>query len=58
LLEAVEGAGASVRSLEFEEEGDTRRVDLRVRIERDRSAATLLDALTQAQDVKGARWNP
>jgi putative Mg2+ transporter-C (MgtC) family protein len=58
LLEAVEGAGALVRSLEFEEEGETRRVDLRVRIERGRSAATLLDALTQAQDVKGARWNP
>jgi putative Mg2+ transporter-C (MgtC) family protein len=58
LLEAVEGAGALVRSLEFEEEGDTRRVDLRVRIARDRSAATLLDALAQAQDVKGARWNP
>jgi putative Mg2+ transporter-C (MgtC) family protein len=58
LLEAVEGAGALVRSLEFEEEGDSRRVDLRVRIERGRSAATLLDALTQAQDVKGARWNP
>jgi putative Mg2+ transporter-C (MgtC) family protein len=58
LLEAVEGAGALVRSLEFEEEGDSRRVDLRVRIERGRSAATVLDALTQAQDVKGARWNP
>ena len=58
LLEAVEGAGAVVRSLEFEEEGETRRVDLRVRIERGRSAATVLDALTQAQDVKGARWNP
>ena len=58
LLEAVEGAGALVRSLEFEEEGETRRVDLRVRIDRGRSAATLLDALAQAQDVKGARWNP
>jgi putative Mg2+ transporter-C (MgtC) family protein len=58
LLEAVEGAGAVVRSLEFEEEGDSRRVDLRVRIARGRSAAHLLDALTRAQDVKGARWNP
>jgi putative Mg2+ transporter-C (MgtC) family protein len=58
VLEAVEDTGAVVRSLEFEEEGDTRRVDLRVRIERGRSAATLLDALTRAQDVKGARWNP
>jgi putative Mg2+ transporter-C (MgtC) family protein len=58
LLEAVEGAGATVRSLEFEEEGDTRRVDMRVQIERGRSAAPLLDALTRAQDVRGARWNP
>jgi putative Mg2+ transporter-C (MgtC) family protein len=58
VLEAVEDAGADVRSLEFEEEGDTRRVDMRVRIEGGRSAAALLDALTRAQDVKGARWNP
>ena len=58
VLEAVEGAGANVRSLEFEEEGDTRRLDLRVQIKSGRSAAALLDALTRAQDVKGARWNP
>jgi putative Mg2+ transporter-C (MgtC) family protein len=58
VLEAVEGAGALVRSLEFQEEGDTRRVDMRVRIERGRTAAALLDALTRAEDVKGARWNP
>ncbi len=58
VLEAVEGAGAMVRSLEFEEKGDTRRVDLRVRIERGRTPAALLDALMKAPDVKGARWNP
>ncbi len=58
ILEAVEEAGAVVRSLEFEEEGDTRRVDMRVRIERGRSAAELIDAMTRAEDVKGARWNP
>jgi putative Mg2+ transporter-C (MgtC) family protein len=58
VLEAVEDAGAVVRSLEFEEEGDTRRVDMRVRIERGRSAAELIDAMTRAEDVKGARWNP
>jgi putative Mg2+ transporter-C (MgtC) family protein len=57
LLEAVEAAGAEVRSLEFEEEGDSRRVDMRVHIERG-SAAALLDALTRTEDVKGARWNP
>jgi putative Mg2+ transporter-C (MgtC) family protein len=58
VLEAVEGAGAAVRSLEFEEEGDTRRVDMRVRIERGREAAEVIDALTQAHAVRGARWNP
>jgi putative Mg2+ transporter-C (MgtC) family protein len=58
VLGAVEGAGAIVRSLEFEEEGDRRRVDLRVRIERGSSAAELIDALTRAHAVKGARWNP
>jgi putative Mg2+ transporter-C (MgtC) family protein len=58
VLEAVEAAGTRVRSLEFEEEGDTRRVDMRVRLEGGRGAAALLDALTRTQDVKGARWNP
>ena len=58
VLGAVEGAGAIVRSLEFEEEGDRRRVDLRVQIERGHSAAELIDALTHAHAVKGARWNP
>ena len=32
VLEAVENAGADVSSLEFEEEGDRRRVDVRVRL--------------------------
>jgi putative Mg2+ transporter-C (MgtC) family protein len=58
VLACVEEAGAAVRSLEFEEEGDTRRIDMRVRIASGRSAAALLDALTRTQDVKGARWNP
>jgi putative Mg2+ transporter-C (MgtC) family protein len=58
VLEAVEEAGAQVRSLEFEEEGDVRRVDMRVRIQSGRSAAELLDALTRTHQVKGARWNP
>jgi putative Mg2+ transporter-C (MgtC) family protein len=58
VLTAVEEAGAAVRSLEFEEEGDTRRVDMRVRLEGGRGAAALLDALSRTQDVKGARWNP
>ena len=58
VLEAVEAAGASVHSLEFEEEGDRRRVDMRVRMARGRDAAALIDALTRAHAVKGARWNP
>jgi len=58
VLEAVENAGADVSSLEFEEEGDSRRVDLRVRLGSGRTAAQLIDALTQAEAVRGARWNP
>jgi putative Mg2+ transporter-C (MgtC) family protein len=58
VLEAVEKAGADVTSLEFEEEGDRRRVDLSVRLGTGRTAAELIDALTQAEAVRGARWNP
>jgi putative Mg2+ transporter-C (MgtC) family protein len=58
VLAAVERVGADVSSLEFEEEGDRRRVDVRVRLGTGRTAAELIDALTQAQDVRGARWNP
>ncbi|HET8652042.1 MAG TPA: MgtC/SapB family protein [Gaiellaceae bacterium] len=58
VLEAVERAGADVSSLEFEEEGDRRHVDLRVRLGGGRTAAELIDALTQAEAVRGARWNP
>jgi putative Mg2+ transporter-C (MgtC) family protein len=58
VLEAVERAGANVRSLEFEEEGDRRRIDLHVRLGTERTAAELIDALTQAEQVRGARWNP
>lgn len=58
VLQAVEGAGADVSALEFEEEGDRRRVDMRVRLGSGRSAAELIDALARAEDVRGARWNP
>jgi putative Mg2+ transporter-C (MgtC) family protein len=58
VLEAVEQAGAQVSALEFEDEGDRRRVDVRVRLRTGRSAAELIDALSQAEDVRGARWNP
>jgi putative Mg2+ transporter-C (MgtC) family protein len=58
VLEAVERTGADVRTLEFEEEGDRRRVDMRVRLGSGRTAAELIDSLTKAEDVRGARWNP
>jgi putative Mg2+ transporter-C (MgtC) family protein len=58
VLDAVERAGADVRGLEFQEEGDRRRVDVRVRLGTERTAAELIDALTQSEDVRGARWNP
>jgi hypothetical protein len=58
LLEVVEGAEANVRSLAFEDEGETRRVDMQLRIGSGRTAAALIDALNSAQNVKAARWNP
>jgi hypothetical protein len=58
VLDAVERAGADVTGLEFQDEGDRRRVDVRVRLGTERTAAELIDALTQAEDVRGARWNP
>ena len=57
VLEAVERVGADVRSLEFEDEGERRRVDVRVRLGSGRTAAELVDALTNAEEVRGARWN-
>jgi putative Mg2+ transporter-C (MgtC) family protein len=58
VLVAVEEAGAAVRSLEFEDEGDSRRIDVRVRLPSGRSAAALMDELTKVETVRGARWNP
>jgi putative Mg2+ transporter-C (MgtC) family protein len=58
VLEAIEDAGADVSALEFEEEGDRRRVDVRLRLESGQTAAELIDALTKAEDVRAARWNP
>lgn len=58
ILEAVERTGADVRSLEFEQEGDRRRVDIVVRLGGGRSPTQLVDALTHIEDVRAARWNP
>jgi putative Mg2+ transporter-C (MgtC) family protein len=58
VLQAVEQTGAEVSALEFAEEGDQRRVDLSVRLASGKTAAELIDAMTQVEDVRGARWNP
>jgi putative Mg2+ transporter-C (MgtC) family protein len=56
VLEILESLGAEVRSLEFQDEGDRRRVDMRVRIEPGQEVAEVIDALTHAPTVRGARW--
>jgi putative Mg2+ transporter-C (MgtC) family protein len=58
IVEAVEGSGGNVRSLEFQHEGDRKRVDVRVRMREGREAAVLVDALSGTEDVVAARWNP
>jgi putative Mg2+ transporter-C (MgtC) family protein len=58
VIAAVEEAGASVRSLEFQQEDDRTRVDLRVRIQEGREAAALVDTLAARDEVLAARWNP
>jgi hypothetical protein len=57
VLEAVEGVGAQVTGLEFTQEGDRRRVDVRVQLEPGRKAHALIDALTQVEDIREARWD-
>jgi putative Mg2+ transporter-C (MgtC) family protein len=58
VIEAVEGVGGRVRSMEFQDEGDRRRVDMRVRMTEGREAAALVDALAGKDEVVAARWNP
>ncbi|HET7856804.1 MAG TPA: MgtC/SapB family protein [Gaiellaceae bacterium] len=58
IVEAVEQAGGDVRSLEFQHEGDRKRVDVQVRMQEGREAAVLVDALAGTEDVVAARWNP
>jgi putative Mg2+ transporter-C (MgtC) family protein len=58
VVAVVEEAGGKVRSLEFQDEGDRRRVDVRVRMQEGREAAALVDALVAQEEVTGARWNP
>jgi putative Mg2+ transporter-C (MgtC) family protein len=58
VIEAVEESGGRVRSMEFQDEGDRRRIDVRVRMDEGREAAALVDALAGREEVLGARWNP
>jgi putative Mg2+ transporter-C (MgtC) family protein len=58
VVAAVEEAGGSVRSLEFQQEDDRKRVDIRVRMQYGREAAALVDALAARDEVLAARWNP
>jgi putative Mg2+ transporter-C (MgtC) family protein len=58
IVEAVENAGGRVRALEFQQEDDRKRVDLRVRMHEGREAAKLVDALSERDEVLAARWNP
>jgi putative Mg2+ transporter-C (MgtC) family protein len=58
VVEAVEESGGAVRSLEFQHEGDRKRVDVRVRMAEGREAALLVDALSGREEVIAARWNP
>jgi hypothetical protein len=58
VIEAVEESGGRVRSMEFQDEGDRRRIDVRVRMDEGREAAALVDALAGREEVLGARWKP
>jgi putative Mg2+ transporter-C (MgtC) family protein len=58
IVRAVEESGGRVRSLEFQQEDDRKRVDLRVKMLEGRDAAELVDAVAARDDVLAARWNP
>jgi putative Mg2+ transporter-C (MgtC) family protein len=58
IVSALEEAGGRVRGLEFEREGDRKRVHLRVRMQEGRDAGSLVDTLAARTDVLAARWNP
>ena len=55
VLDAIDHAGAHVRSLEFEDEGDVRRVSAEVEI-RGRAETTVIARLMDTEDVLGAEW--
>jgi putative Mg2+ transporter-C (MgtC) family protein len=58
IVAAVEEAGANVRGIEFQQEDERKRIDLRIRMQEGREAAALVDALAERDEVLAARWNP
>jgi hypothetical protein len=58
VLETMESAGAQVRAMSFEDEGESRRLDIQARLAPGRDAAAMIDALARSEGVRGARWNP
>jgi putative Mg2+ transporter-C (MgtC) family protein len=58
VLAVMETAGVDVRSMAFEDQGEIRRLDIQARLAPGRDAAAMIDALTQSEGVRGARWNP
>jgi putative Mg2+ transporter-C (MgtC) family protein len=55
VLDALDRAGARVRSLEFEDEGDTRRVVAEVALE-PASSTAVITTLMEKDEVLGAEW--
>jgi putative Mg2+ transporter-C (MgtC) family protein len=58
LVRGIEQSGGLVRSFEFQQEEDRKRVELRVRMQEGHEAAQLVDAMAVREDVLAARWNP
>ena len=58
LVRGIEQSGGRVRSFEFQQEEDRKRVELRVRMQEGHEAAQLVDAMAAREEVLAARWNP
>jgi putative Mg2+ transporter-C (MgtC) family protein len=58
IVRSVEESGGRVRSFEFQQEDDRKRVELRVRMQEGHEAAQLVDAMAAREEVLAARWNP
>jgi putative Mg2+ transporter-C (MgtC) family protein len=58
LVRGIEQSGGRVRSFEFQQEEDRKRVELRVSMQEGHEAAELVDAMAAREEVLAARWNP